>query len=390
MRRICVVLPTYNESDNIRPILDSIFTDGISPRDYSTEVVIVDDKSPDGTAAIARTHAKQKGYDITIVSGEKDGLGAAYKRGFAHVIKHDLADIIIMMDADLSHDAKEIKHMVAQVEDGADLVIGSRYVQGGKIPGDWPMLRIINSRVARFVTRYIGGLGEEVEDPAGGFRAINVEQLKKLNFDQNVNGSGYVFQVGTVNHFIESGMNVGEHPIAFNDRQFGESKIRAKDILEYFAFCLNMKDTSPFKHDLSVFARAMLAMTVFALVTAIGGNNELSPYVARALGVQAGLATAIMVMPEVFAWFKNIKDTSITAKSRVTRALKYTLSLDIALTSVTLATSAIIAAVGLSSVVSFVIAAFVASVTGIGFIRAVNGRVNKRIIAHQLHQKSLS
>ena len=185
-------------------------------------------------------------------------------------------------------------------------------------------------------------------------------------------------------------MKVGEHPIAFNDRQFGESKIRASDILEYFAFCLNMKDTSPFKQDLSVFARAMLSMTVFALVTAIGGNNELSPFVARALGVQAGLATAFIVMPEVFGWFKNLRDNATSARSKLGRAIKYTLSLDIALTATTLVTSAIITAVGLSSVFSFIIAAAMTVVVGFSFIRLVNGRIHKRIAAHQLQQKSLS
>ncbi len=377
MQRVCVITPTYNEAENIRSLLDTVFKDGVSNDDsYSISAVIVDDYSPDKTAEVAQKHADTYGYDITIISGDKTGLGDAYKRGYKHVIDNDLAEIIIMIDADLSHDAKEIKNLVAQVNNGSDLVVGSRYVSEGKIPGDWPMLRIVNSRVARFVTRYVGGLSEEIEDPAGGFRAINVKTLKSIDFNENVGGTGYVFQVGTVEHFLKKGKKVSEVPISFNDRQFGKSKIRIMDVLEYFAFCLNMKPTSPFKTHLLYLLKGVLALVIFALVATISNNNGINPYIGRVLGLQAALGVVLATMPDIFAWFKN--DSTSNESVDKSRIVKYTLLLDAFLVSVVLSVSVLMSRIGWNSVLGFSVTVAITTLITIAFAKFANTKFIER------------
>lgn len=245
-KTVAVVLPTYNEGKNIKKIMDSVFKHAIS-EDYKLKILVVDDNSPDGTADIARGHAKKNKYDVLVLPGKKEGLGKAYIRAFTYIEEKEYADIVIMMDADLSHDAREIPGMIAMLEN-SDLVIGSRYVDGGMIAGNWPVVRVINSRVARFVSRFVGGLTRDIQDPATGFRAFRISTIKDKNLFEKGKVSGYVFMASMSNAFSKAGLSVAEIPIKFQDRTDGSSKIRINDIMEYFTYCYNMNEHTPLKN----------------------------------------------------------------------------------------------------------------------------------------------
>lgn len=144
------------------------------------------------------------------------------------------------MDSDLSHNPAVIPELIDAVFQGADMAIGSRYVDGGFIPGEWPVLRVINSRVARAVARKIGGLSTEINDPTAGFKAIRTSALQDLEFKAS-DATGYVVQVKMVHQFSKAGYSIVEIPISFSDRQYGESKIRKKDILQFIWFCTKLR-----------------------------------------------------------------------------------------------------------------------------------------------------
>jgi len=330
MRNVCIVLPTYNEADNIVTALDAIFTKAKSSA-YSLRVLVVDDKSPDGTADIAKQHAQVNDYDVRIVSGNKAGLGKAYLRGFDFVRKHNLGDTVVMMDADLSHDAAEIPGFIEQLSE-ADLVIGSRYVIGGMIPGEWPVLRVVNSRVARFVSRYIGGLSTSVSDPAAGFRSFELDILDKHSILETGKTSGYVFMVGMTNGFDKSGLTISELPIKFRDRTHGESKIGISDIIEYFVYCYGMGDETPFKKTtVSAMEWAVVGLLYLITQNIVRGAN-IGSMLGLFISAQVAIIALLALKHKKFEWLSQLKYASGRAM-RVRRAIKELLYFDVSLTA---------------------------------------------------------
>jgi dolichol-phosphate mannosyltransferase len=236
-----LVLPTYNEAQNVPIVLNKVFEVSKQLQDFDFNVVVVDSASPDGTADIVTAFAKEHKLTkkLHLVIEKRRGLGQAYDTGFAYANKQG-ADILIEMDADLSHDPAALPELLAQIKNGADLVIGSRYVQGGFIPGEWPVMRVVNSRVARWVARRIGGVTHTVGDPTAGFKAIRSQALTHVGFVA-AGATGYVIQVKMVDAFAKAGLVIKEVPISFADRQFGESKIRMKDIRQFVWFCVKLR-----------------------------------------------------------------------------------------------------------------------------------------------------
>ena len=144
--RVVVVLPTYNECENIRSLLDAIFAQTGRIGDAELSVLVVDDQSPDGTGGLVREYAGRNPHVCLLGSARKRGLGVAYKRGMAHALEEMGADVVFEMDADFSHDPNDIPRLLARARNGHDFVIGSRYVAGGSIPTDWSALRRATSR----------------------------------------------------------------------------------------------------------------------------------------------------------------------------------------------------------------------------------------------------
>ena len=210
MRLVSIVVPTYNERQNL-PRLVAAIAENV-PWPY--EIVVVDDSSPDGTADLA--HDLAKTYPLRVFSRPaKSGLGSAYREGFAKAE----GDVIFEMDADLSHDPRHIPALVRAVMDGADISIGSRYAEGGRVVG-WNAYRKVVSGVGNGLARYTLFLG--VRDVTSGFRCY---ARSAAGIVQEVKSDGYAFQVEALYLAKKRGMRLAEVPISFENRTVGKSKL---------------------------------------------------------------------------------------------------------------------------------------------------------------------
>ncbi len=217
---VVVCLPTYNEAENINAMTRAIA--GLGYR-----VLIIDDNSPDGTGTIADRLAGDLASVTVLHRAEKQGLGPAYAAGFATA---DLmgAAITCQMDCDFSHDPSDLARLVAAVDEGADVAIGSRYVPGGAVP-DWTMGRRLLSAGGNRYARAM--LGFAVRDGTAGFRAYRSDALALLD-PAACNASGYGFQVEMTYRAARSGFTITEVPITFRDRTLGESKMNRSIVVE--------------------------------------------------------------------------------------------------------------------------------------------------------------
>ncbi len=222
--RTLVVLPTYQEADNVAEVLRRL-----RAAVPAAEVLVVDDSSPDGTADAAKAVGAELGAIGVLVRPRKSGLGAAYRAGFAEGLARGY-DVLVEMDADLSHDPGDVIRLVAALED-SDLAVGSRYVAGGSIPR-WTWWR---RSLSKWGNRYAGAmLGLTVRDATSGFRAYRTTALCGIDLGM-VRADGYGFQIEMVYRVARAGGRVVEVPIRFADRSKGESKMSARIIVEALA-----------------------------------------------------------------------------------------------------------------------------------------------------------
>ncbi len=242
IRTACIVMPTYNESENIIPLLKKIFVFERKNRNkygFSLKVLVVDDNSPDGTAKMVMTYQKNNSKVHILIRKQKQGLGMAYIAGMKYALKTINPDIIFEMDADHSHDPKEIYPMIAAIEEGADFVIGSRYISGAGIEKGWGIHRYIMSSLARSITRTGLSLGA-IKDCSGGYRAIRREVLHKIDLNY-LEVKGYAFQAALLEAAVHEEFKVVEVPIFFNNRNAGNSKLRFSDMMEGFALIYKIR-----------------------------------------------------------------------------------------------------------------------------------------------------
>ena len=221
---VLVVLPTYNESENIDRVLRRIRN--ALP---DATVLVVDDGSPDGTGDMAETLGKELGQIELLRRTEKSGLGSAYRAGFRWGLEHDF-DACVEMDADLSHDPDALPGLVAPLEGGVELSVGSRYVAGGTIP-NWAWHRRLLSRGGNVYAETLLGLG--VRDATSGFRAYSASVLRHIALDQ-IRADGYGFQIEMTYQAKRAGAAIVEVPISFVDRVEGESKMSTFIVVEAF------------------------------------------------------------------------------------------------------------------------------------------------------------
>ena len=221
--RATICLPTYNERDNLEPMLRAL---GEVLRD-GDRVLVIDDASPDGTGELADRLAAELGYVDVLHRERKEGLGPAYIAGFRHVLAGD-AELVLEMDCDFSHDPTDVPRLIAAAEAGADLVLGSRYVQGGSIP-DWGLARRLVSAAGNVYARALLRIG--VHDLTGGFKCFRRAALETIDLGA-IHSKGYAFQVETTYRAVRAGFRVVEVPIVFVDRRHGGSKMSRAIVLE--------------------------------------------------------------------------------------------------------------------------------------------------------------
>ncbi len=220
--RTLIVLPTFNEADNIVEVLQKLRA--VVPE---ASVLVVDDSSPDGTADIVEKVAEEIGDVSVMRRPAKSGLGSAYRDGFRHGLAAGY-DVMVEMDSDLSHDPAALPSLLAAAADGAALALGSRYIPGGSIP-DWSWHR---RALSRWGNRYAAAvLGIDVNDATSGYRAYRAEALAGIDF-HTVQADGYGFQVEMAYRVLASGGRIVEVPISFTDRVRGESKMSSRIVVE--------------------------------------------------------------------------------------------------------------------------------------------------------------
>ena len=220
--RTLIVLPTFNEADNIVEVLQKLRA--VVPE---ASVLVVDDSSPDGTADLVEEVAEEIGDVLVMRRPAKSGLGSAYRDGFRHGLAAGY-DVMVEMDSDLSHDPAALPSLLAAAADGAALALGSRYIPGGSIPG-WSWHR---RALSRWGNRYAAAvLGIDVNDATSGYRAYRAEALAGIDF-HTVQADGYGFQVEMAYRVLASGGRIVEVPISFTDRVRGESKMSSRIVVE--------------------------------------------------------------------------------------------------------------------------------------------------------------
>jgi dolichol-phosphate mannosyltransferase len=223
--RTLIVLPTYEEADNIAEVLRRVRA--AAP---AADVLVVDDSSPDGTAEIAKSMAAEVGGVDVLSRPSKSGLGSAYRDGFR--LGRDRGYVALMeMDSDLSHDPGDIPRLLRPLEEGADLVIGSRYIPGGHIP-HWPWHR---RALSKYGNRYAAGmLRLAVHDATSGFRAYRSDVVGRIELE-TVRADGYGFQIEMAHRVARAGGRIVEVPIEFVDRVRGTSKMSTNIVVEAMA-----------------------------------------------------------------------------------------------------------------------------------------------------------
>ena len=227
--KICFVLPTYNEEENIGNIIQQILKEEKSQSKHTFIILIVDDNSTDETQTIVQ-HYISLNSKVHLVTGQKKGLGDAYKRGFKYALNDLKADLIFQMDSDGQHDTSLILDFVSYIEEGKDVVIGSRFVEGGKMP-DFSFSRLLMSKVGNLLVRYVGGI-TQVQDCTSGYRAIRASYLMELDFSY-LSTRGYSFQSSLICDLAWRGADISEIPIEFSSRQGGDSKLALRDQIEF-------------------------------------------------------------------------------------------------------------------------------------------------------------
>ena len=223
MARSLVIIPTYNEAENITRLIPAVL--GQSP---NVEVLVVDDDSPDGTAGLVRDMMSVDTRIHLIERAAKAGLGTAYVAGFRFAIEHSY-DYVFEMDADFSHSPKEIPNFLKKIQD-YDLVLGSRYVHGVRVL-NWPMRRLLLSFSANVYTQIITGL--PVRDATGGFKCFRRIVLESIDLNK-IKSNGYAFQIEMSFKAWKKGFRIAEIPIIFLDRRSGVSKMSKHIVHEAF------------------------------------------------------------------------------------------------------------------------------------------------------------
>jgi dolichol-phosphate mannosyltransferase len=195
--------------------------------DKDVRVLVIDDSSPDGTGELANRLASQLDYVDVLHRERKDGLGPAYLAGFRRALA-DGAELVLELDCDFSHDPEDVPRLIAAAVDGADVVLGSRYVQGGAVR-NWGLVRRLVSSGGSFYARVL--LGVDVKDLTGGFKCFRRHVLETIDLD-SIDSKGYAFQIETTYRALRAGFNVVELPITFTDREVGGSKMSKTIVAE--------------------------------------------------------------------------------------------------------------------------------------------------------------
>lgn len=236
---IVVIIPTYNEKENITKLIPMLEED-IFPKikNHTMSILVADDQSPDGTGREVEKMAK-KWKNIDVLEGEKKGLGAAYVRAMQYAMNVMKADAVVELDADFQHDPRDIPRFIKAMDQGADYVIGSRYIPGGKIPEQWEFHRKFMSFFGSLFARIVLWR-PKIHDMTSGYKMTKTSFLKKVDLD-NLFSKYYAYKIHILHDVVKAGAKVKEVPIIFYERKEGSSKISQKDLFDSFFVVLRLR-----------------------------------------------------------------------------------------------------------------------------------------------------
>lgn len=283
--KICFVLPTYNEEENIENIIKQILEKAVHQNAHTFSILVVDDNSSDDTQSIVKRLISLN-QNIHLISGQKKGLGDAYKRGFAFALDDLNADLIFQMDSDGQHDASLIPNFINHIEEGKDVIIGSRFIEGGTMP-DFSFYRLLLSKVGNLLVRYVGGI-TQVRDCTSGYRAIRASYLKELDFSY-LSTRGYSFQSSLICDLAWRGADIFEIPIEFSSRKGGDSKLALRDQIEFLLNIprLGFRNTKDFiKYSLVGMSGVFVNLGLYTLLTRY---YEVSELLAPLISIESAL-----------------------------------------------------------------------------------------------------
>jgi dolichol-phosphate mannosyltransferase len=265
MQKAIIIIPTYNEAGNLARTLKKLSQVFQKINDWQMQILVVDDNSPDGTAQVVKKLQKKYSFLKLLLNKEKNGLGAAYLKGMDQAFNQLEADLVFEFDADLSHDPHKIPEMLKRIDQGSDLVLGSRYIKGGSIPENWGLHRKFLSIFGNLFIRTIM-MDYSIHDWTTGYRAIKKEVyqavVKELEFERFF---GYTFQIGFLHKALRKNFKISEVAFAFKDREIGKSKIGPEYIKNTLLYIMKVR------------IQEILAMRVFkfAVVGSVGALVQL-------------------------------------------------------------------------------------------------------------------
>jgi len=265
MQKAIIIIPTYNEAGNLTRTLKKLNQVFKNINAWQMQVLVVDDNSPDGTAQVVKKLQKEYSFLKLLLNKKKNGLGAAYLKGMDQAFNQLGADLVFEFDADLSHDPHKIPEMLKRIDQGSDLVLGSRYIKGGSIPENWGLHRKFLSVFGNLFIRTVM-MDYSIHDWTTGYRAIKKEVyqavVKELEFERFF---GYTFQIGFLHKALRKNFKISEVAFAFKDREIGKSKIGPEYIKNTLLYIMKVR------------IQEILAMRVFkfAVVGSIGALVQL-------------------------------------------------------------------------------------------------------------------
>lgn len=241
MSKAIVIIPTYNEAENLPITIEKLADIFINIKNWQMQILVVDDSSPDGTAAVVKQLQKKYSFLKLLVNEKKAGLGSAYLKGMDQAFNNLNADLVFEFDADLSHDPGKIPQMLEHVESGSDLVLGSRYIKGGSIPQNWGLHRKFLSVFGNLFIRLVM-CDFSINDWTTGFRAIKKELYQAVaNELESERFFGYTFQIGFLHKALKKKFKISEVAFAFKDRKIGKSKIGPEYIKNTLLYIMKVR-----------------------------------------------------------------------------------------------------------------------------------------------------
>jgi dolichol-phosphate mannosyltransferase len=317
MEKIVIIIPTYNEKDNIERMIDVLEND-VFPKikDFKMSILIVDDNSPDGTGELVKE--KQQEYEnLHLLSGEKKGLGVAYVRGMKHAMKKLNADWVVEMDGDFQHDPHALVAMVKKAKKGYDYVIGSRYIEGGSIPKEWELYRKFLSFFGSLFARVVLWM-PDIHDMTSGYKMTRVDGfLNKIKMDKILEEeylAHYAYKIYLLYLIIKQGAKATEVPIVFHNREEGESKMPKNNIKDSLrlVLTLRMKESMRFiKVCMVGTAGAAVQFTFFNLL-----RTRIKPEIANTIAVEMAIIANFIINN---SW--TFKDKKLSADKSIKKLL---------------------------------------------------------------------